>query len=123
MTKVPYAFQNAVRNVYLNLLRTFVEDAGLTLDLEYHDEDVIISTGFLRSSEIVAVIDSHSQWGEPDDLTNEYAPRRHNRRVYNGLKIKITNFRYRQQIDKFADNMRRQLGEDVIVEDAPGNIS
>ena len=123
MAKVPYAFQNAVRNVYLNLLRTFVEDAGLILDLKHYNEDVIISTGFIRSSEIVAVIDSHSPLGEPDDLTNEYAPRRHNIRTYNGLKIRITNLRHRQQIEKFAENMRKQLVEDVVVEDAPGNIS
>jgi hypothetical protein len=123
MTKVPYAFQNAVRNVYVSLLEAFAKDAGLILDLKHYNEDVIISTGFIRSSEIVAIIRSHSQWGEPDDLTNEYSPRRHNRRIYTGLKIMVKNFRYRQQIEKFADNMRRQLDEDVIVEDEPDKIS
>lgn len=43
MTKVPFAFQDAVRNVYFGLLERFVEDAGLTLNLEKYKEDVILS--------------------------------------------------------------------------------
>ena len=114
MAKVPYAFQNAVRNVYFNLLRRFVENEGLTLDLEHHKEDVIISTGYLRSPAVVAIIDSHSQWGEPNDLTNESTPRGLNGRTYEGLKIITKNYRYRQRIENIADNMKKSLEEDVI---------
>lgn len=115
MKKVPFAFQNTVRKVYFDLLRRFTKDAGLTLDLEYHKDDVIISEGFLRSPAIVAIIDSHSPWGEPDSLTNENTPRGINGRTYDGLKIIIKNFRYRDRIEKIANNMKNNLEEDVII--------
>lgn len=66
MKKVPFAFQNAVRNAYFNLLRKSVRDQRLTLNLENYKEDVILSEGFLRPPAIVAIIDSHSPWGEPE---------------------------------------------------------
>lgn len=116
MKKVPFAFQNAVRGTYFNLLKKFTGDEGLTLDLDHYGEDVIISCGYLRPPAVVAIIDSHSTWGEPDDLTNEHTPRGLNKRTYNNLKIIVKNYRYRERIEKFADNMRRQLEEDVIVE-------
>lgn len=119
MTKVPFAFQNAVRGTYFNLLRMFVENEGLILDLEHCKEDVIISAGHLGLRAVVAIVDSHSPWGESNDLTNEYTPRGLNGRTYNGLKIVIKNFRYRQRIEKVADNMKRSLEEDVIVEEMP----
>lgn len=117
MKKVPFAFQNAVRNAYFNLLRKSIRDQRLTLNLENYKEDVILSEGFLRPPAIVAIIDSHSPWGEPDDLTNEFSPRGLNGRTYYGLKIIIKNFRYREQIEKIADNMKRNLEEDVIVKE------
>lgn len=118
MKKVPFAFQETVRNVYFSLLKRFIEDVGLTLNLENYKEDVILSEGLLRQPEIIAIIDSHSPWGEPNDLTNEITPRGFNGRTYDGLKIIIKNNRYRQQIEKIADNMRRQLGEDVTIKEA-----
>jgi len=45
MKKVPYAFQNAVRREYFDLLKRFTEDQGLTPDLQDHEgnkDDVII---------------------------------------------------------------------------------
>lgn len=121
MKKVPFAFQNSIRNVYFNLLKRSVEDAGLTLNLGNYKDDVIISCGYLRPPEVVAIIDSHSPWGEPDDLTNEHTPRGLNGRTYDGLKIIIKNLRYRDKIEKFADNMKRQLEEDVTVEQVSDN--
>lgn len=121
MKKVPFAFQNAVRKVYFDLLRRFVEDQRLILNLENYKEDVILSSGFLREPAVVAIIDSHSPWGEPDDLTNEFTPRGLNTRTYNGLKIIIKNFRYRERIEKIAENMRRNLEEDVIVKEMLGD--
>jgi hypothetical protein len=119
MTKVPFVFQSAVRMTYFNLLRRYVEEEGLTLDLEHYDEDVIIYAGFLIPTVIVAVIYSHSKWGEPNDLTNESTPRGLNGRKYDGLQITIKNFRYRQRIEKIAENMKRSLEEDVVVEKMP----
>lgn len=116
MKKVPFAFQDAVRNVYFELLRKFIEDTGLTLNIEKYKEDVILSEKLVKSPTIVAVIDSHSPWGEPNDLTNELTPRGLNNRTYDGLKIIIKDNRYKQQIEKIADNMRMQLAEDVSVE-------
>lgn len=116
MKKVPYAFQDAVRNVYFNLLKRFVEDEGLSLDLENFDEDAIISPRFLREPIIVAIIDSHSHWGTPGAFTNENTPRGLNERTYNGLKIIIKNNRYKDKIDKIADLSKRWLEEDVIVD-------
>ena len=117
MKKVPLAFQNAVRNIYFDILRKFIEEEGLTLNLENYGEDVILSEGFLRSPAIVAIIDSHSSWGEPNDFTNESTPRGLNGRKYDGLKIIIKDNRYRQRIDKIADNLKRHLAEDVIMSD------
>ena len=121
MKKVPFAFQSTVRRVYFDLLKRFVEEEGLTLNLENYGEDVIISMGFLRPPAIVATIDSHSSWGEPNDLTNEITPKGLNGRTYDGLKITIKNFRYRERIEKIADNMRRHLAEDVIIEEMYDN--
>lgn len=118
MKKVPFAFQNSVRRVYFDLLRRFTEDAGLALDVENYKDDVIISEGFLRSPTVVAIIDSHSSWGEPDGLTNENTPRGINGRTYDGLKIIIKNFRYKDRIEKIANNMKNNLEEEIIVEDA-----
>lgn len=118
MKKVPFAFQNTVRKVYFDILRRFTENQGLYLNLVNYKDDVIISTGFLREPAVVAIIDSHSPWGEPDDLTNENTPRGVNGRTYDGLKIIVKNFRYRDRIKKMADNMKNNLEEDVIVEDA-----
>lgn len=115
MKKVPYAFQNAVRGVYFNLLRRFVEDEELVLDLENYKEDAILSNRFLRFDEIVAIIDSHSAWGEPNDFTNENTPRGLNERTYDGLMIILKNEKYRKKINNIVDNMKRQLEEDVIV--------
>lgn len=112
MKKVPFAFQNTVRKVYFDLLKRFIEDQGLCLDLEHYAEDAIISSHFLRDTVTIATIYSHSPWGEPNDLTNESTSR-----TYNGLKIIIWNSRYREKIDKIADNMKRHLEEDVIVEE------
>jgi hypothetical protein len=64
--------------------------------------------------------------GEPDDLTNECASSIQSMRKYNGLKILVKNFRYRQrigkvadnmivQLEKVADNMKMRLEEDVVV--------
>ena len=77
------------------------------MNLENYKDDVILSEGFLRSTAIVAIIDSHSLWGEPDSLTNENTPRGLNGRTYDCLKIVLKNFRYRERIEKIADNMRR----------------
>lgn len=118
MKKVPFIFQNTVRKVYFDLLRRFTEDTGLTLDLENYKDDVILSVGFLRSPAIVAIIDSHSSWGEPDSLTNENTPRGLNGRTYDGLKIILKNFRYKERIEKIANNMKNNLEEEVIVEEA-----
>lgn len=90
----------------------------MTLDLENYKDDVILSVGFLRSPAIVAIIDSHSLWGEPDSLTNENTPRGVNGRTYDGLKIIVKNFRYRDRIKKIVENMKNNLEEDVIVGDA-----
>jgi hypothetical protein len=109
MTKVPFAFQNAVRTVYFDLLSRFIEDEGLSLG-----EDVILDEESFKSP-IVAVIDSHSQWGELNDLTNELTSRGLNNRAYDGLKIVIKDNKYKKQIEKIADNMKRQLAEDVAV--------
>jgi hypothetical protein len=117
MKKVIYAFQNAVRKVYFGLLRRFVEDEGLILDLENYHEDAILATRFLRSSEIVAIIYSHSPWGTPDAFTNEDTPRGLNERTYDELKIVLENSKYREKIEKIADNMSRWLEEKVIVND------
>ena len=117
MKKVMFAFQSAVRNVYFNLLRRYVEEEGLTLNLENYKEDVILSEEFLRSPVIVAIIDSHSSWGEPNDLTNEFTPRGPNGRTYDGLKIIIKNNRYRQKIEKIADRLKRNLEEDIIIKE------
>jgi len=117
MTKVPFAFQNAVRNVYFELLEGFVEEVGLTLNLEKYKEDVILSKGLVEPPTIVAIVDSHSPWGEPNDLTNEFSQRGLNNRTYDGLKIVIKDNRYKQQIEKIADNMRRQLAEDVTIKE------
>lgn len=117
MKKVPFAFQNTVRCVYFNLLKRFAEEEGLYLDLENQKEDAIMSTGFLISPTIVAIIDSHSPWGEPDGLTNENTPRGINGRTYDGLKIIVKNFRYRDRIKKIVENMKNNLEEDVIVEE------
>ena len=116
MKKVPYAFQDSVRTVYFNLLKRFVEDEGLSLDLENFDEDAIISPRFLREPKIVAIIDSHSHWGTPDAFTNESTPRGLNERTYNGLKIIIKDNKYKDKIDKIADLAKSWLEEDVIVE-------
>lgn len=118
MKKVPFAFQSAVRRVYFDLLKRFTEDQGLYLNLENYKEDVIISLGFIRDPVVVAIIDSHSPWGEPNDLTNEDTPRGLNCRTYDGLKIIIGNNRYREKIDKIADDMKRNLEEDVIVKES-----
>lgn len=118
MKKVPFAFQNAARRVYFDILRRFTEDAGLILNLEYNKEDVILSTGFLREPAVVAIIDSHSSWGEPDGLTNENTPRGINGRTYDGLKIILKNHRYRERIEKIANSMKNNLEEEVTVEDA-----
>ena len=118
MKKVPFVFQNSVRNVYFSILRKFIEEEGLTLNLENYDEDVILAEGFLREPAIIATIDSHSSWGAPNDLTNESTPRGLNGRTYDGLKIIIKNNTYRQRIYKIVDNLKRNLAEDVIVKDA-----
>ncbi len=117
MKKVPFVFQSATRKVYFDLLKRFIEDQGLRLDLKHYQEDVIIFSSFLRDPLIVATIDSHSPWGEPDDLTNEVTHGGANGRTYDGLKTMIWNNRYREKIDKIADNMKRNLEEDVIVEE------
>lgn len=117
MKKVPFAFQNAVRNVYFNLLKRFAEDENLILDLENFDEDVIIKKGFLGSTTIIAVIESHSQWGEPDGLTNEYSKKGLNKREYNGLQITVHDNKFRKNINKIADNLKNNLEEDVLVRD------
>ena len=116
MKKVPFAFQNSVRRVYFDLLKRFTDDQGLCLSLDYK-EDVILSSRFLRDSTVVAIIDSHSPWGETNDLTNESTPRGLNGRTYDGLKILVRDNRYREKIDKIADNMKRNLEEDVIVKE------
>lgn len=118
MKKVPFAFQNTVRKVYFDILRRFTEDQGLYLNLVNYKDDVILSTGFLREPAVVAIIDSHSPWGEPDSLTNENTPRGINGRTYDGLKIIVKNFRYRDRIKKIVENMKNNLEEDVIIEDA-----
>jgi hypothetical protein len=117
MKKVPYAFQNVVRKVYFDLLRRFIEDEGLILDLENYHEDAILARRHLRSPEIVAIIDSHSPWGTPDAFTNECTPRGLNERMYDELKIIVENSKYREKIEKIADNASRQLEEKVIVKD------
>lgn len=116
MEKLPFVFKNTVRKTYFDLLKRFAEKEGLAVDFEHYKDDVIISAGYIRLSSIIAIIDSHSLWGEPDDLTNEYTPIRTTRRKYDGLKIIIKNPRFRLQIEKFADSMKRSLEEDVIVE-------
>lgn len=117
MEKLPFVFNNAVRSTYFDLLKRFAGKEGLAVDFEHYKDDVIISAGYLRLQSIIAIIDSHSSWGEPDDLTNEYTPRRTTRRKYDGLKIIVKNPKFRSQIEKFADSVKRSLEEDVIIED------
>ncbi len=116
MKKVPLAFKNTVRKVYFDLMGRLLEEENLTLDLEHYKDDAIVHAGYLIHPEVVAIIDSHSSWGEPDDLTNEFTPRGLNGRRYDGLKIIIRNNRFRNKIEKFVNNMRRQLDEDVDIE-------
>lgn len=118
MEKLPFVFKNAVRNTYFDLLKRFAGEEGLSVDFEHYKDDVIISAGYLRLSSVVAIIDSHSVWGEPDDLTNEYTPMRNTRRTYDGLKIIIKNPRFRPQIEKFADKLKRSLDEEVVIKDS-----
>ncbi len=122
MKKVPLAFKNTVRKVYFDLMRRILEEENLTLDLEHYKDDTIVHTGHLIHPEVVAIIYSHSLWGEPDDLTNEFTPRGLNGRKYDGLKIIIKNNRFRNEIEKVVNNMRRQLDEDVVIEEM-SNIS
>lgn len=110
MKKIPFIFQGAVRDVYFDILTEFIKKEGLTLSLE-NDQDVILSERFYGKPTIVAIIDSHSTWGEPNDLTNEFSPR-----TYDGLKIILKDIIYKQQIDNIADNIKRNLEEEVVVE-------
>jgi hypothetical protein len=114
MTKIPSVFRNAIRSAYFILLRRFIENEGLTLDLGNFKEDVIVRTGLFVPLVTVAVIESHSKWGKPDDLTVEPKAR-----TYGSLKIVINNLEYQQQIEKIADNMKRSLEEEVVVEKMP----
>lgn len=118
MTGIPFVFKNTIRDSYFNLLKRSVENEGLSLDLGNFKEDVILFMGYLKPSIIVAIVDSHSKWGEPDDLTNEITPRGLNRRTYGGLKIIIVDIRYRRRIEKIADFLKRNLEEDVVIEEA-----
>lgn len=110
--KVPFAFQNAVRKKYFEIFGIFVSDYELILDIDNYKDDVIIDrkNRNFNPTGIVAIIDSHSAWGEADDLTNERINRK-----YNGLKISVVDNNYRHYIEKIADSMKRNLEEDVII--------
>jgi hypothetical protein len=119
MKKVPFVFKNVVRKAYFNLLKEFARKEGLGVDFDHYKEDILIYTHYLGPSIVVTIIDSHSSWGEPDDLTNENTPRGLNGRTYDGLKIIIKYPMFKHKIEKFVDNMKRSLEEDVVVvEDA-----
>jgi len=118
MEKLPFVFKNVVRRAYFDLLKEFARKEGLGVDFDHYKEDIFIYTGFLDASYVVAIIDSHSSFGEPSDLTNENTPRGLNGRTYDGLKMIIKHPRFRDRIEKIAENMQRSLEEDVIVEDS-----
>lgn len=112
MKRVPLVFQNVVRKRYFEIFKIFVIDLNLVLNVVDYKDDVIIDPKLKTFSPtgIVAIIESHSAWGEADDLTNE-----RKRRTYDGLKIRVTEENYRPYIEKIADNIKRNLEEDVIV--------
>ncbi len=118
MKRLPFVFKNVVRRAYFDLLKEFARKEWLGVDFDHYKEDIFIHTGFLDSSVVVAIIDSHSSFGEPSDLTNETTPRGLNGRTYDGLKIIIKHPRFRDRIEKIAENMRRSLEEDVIIEES-----
>ncbi len=115
MKKVPFVFQNVVRKRYFEILKIFVEDVDLILEIGNYNKDVIVDRNgriphTVNKLSIVAIIESHSAWGEPDDLTNEGINRK-----YDGLKIFIQNEDYRNKIEEIADRMKGNLEEDVTV--------
>lgn len=111
MKKIPFVFQNVVRKRYFEIFKIFTADADLILDVDNYEDDVLIDRKYKMSpTGIVAIIESHSVWGEPDDLTNERIIRK-----YDGLKISVVDENYRQRIEQIADNIKRNLQEDVTV--------
>lgn len=118
MQRLPFVFKNAVRKAYFDLLKEFAGKEGLGVDFDHYKEDIFIYSHFLGPSVVVAIIDSHSSWGEPSDLTNEITPRGLNGRTYDGLKIIIKYPMFKYKIEQFVDNIKRSLEEDVVVEEA-----
>ncbi len=111
MNKLPLIFKDVVRKKYFEMLKIFVEDEDLILDIENYKNDVIVDRkNRCILSGVIAIIDSHSVWGEPDNLIIERINRK-----YDGLKIIFLDEDYRGHAAKIAYKMQRNLEEDVII--------
>ncbi|MFA6096441.1 MAG: hypothetical protein WC788_02295 [Candidatus Paceibacterota bacterium] len=107
---LPHKLRNGGRNVYYSMFSAAAKEAGLSLDRGNYPKVILLS-----GNRVVAIVDSDAQIGEPDDLTNEFNPGGCNNRTYNGLKIRITDKEFEENLNDLVLILKAILKEEVAL--------